>query len=320
MTCLYCQRKIGLLRLLTDREYCSKEHRVMKRSQSARALRESSDYDSFDSFDNDSTVFVKPIRGIAAKRPGSQSSVTSTATFGLLLVAGVFIATLVPDQGGSSRAMSADAGSGTIQSLRRAIRSYATIRLEENFKTGLSAWTPSGSSGRDWNFKNGFAQPGKMRIWKSSVDLSDYNLEFVGEIEQKGLSWAYRAKDSRNYYASRIVITKPGPLPTADLVRYAVVNGVERARAATPLNMPLRRDTLYRVHMTVKGRDFSTAVNGQMVDTWSDERLRTGGVGFFAEGGEVASLRYVQITDKDTVVGRLLSYLSFVRPMAPPVF
>jgi hypothetical protein len=293
----------------------------MKRSQSARALRESREYDSFDSFDDDSTVFVKPIRGIAAKRPGSQPSVTSTATFGLLLVAGVFIATLVPDQSASAGAASVHSGSGNFQAFRRTIRSYATIRLQEDFKTGLDSWVSSNNStGREWNFKNGFVQPGKMRIWKSSVGLSDYNLEFVGEIEQKGLGWAYRATDSRNYYASKIVITKPGPLPTADLVRYAVVNGVERARAATPINMPLRRDSLYRVQMTIKGKDFSTAVNGQMVDSWSDEKLRTGGVGFFADKGEVATLRTVQITDKDTVVGRLLSYLSFVRPMAPPVF
>ena len=85
--------------------------------------------------------------------------------------------------------------------------------------------------------------------------------------------------------------------------------------------MPLRRDTLYRVQMTVKGGDFSTAVNGQMVDSWSDEKLRSGGVGFFADNGEVASLRYVQITDKDTVLGRFLSYLGFLRPhsLAGPV-
>ena len=66
--------------------------------------------------------------------------------------------------------------------------------------------------------------------------MTDYQLEFVGEIEQKGMSWAYRAKDARNYYANKIVITKPGPLPSADLVRYAVINGVERARSSTPLN------------------------------------------------------------------------------------
>jgi hypothetical protein len=54
-----------------------------------------------------------------------------------------------------------------------------------------------------------------------------------------------------------------------------------------------------------------------MVDSWSDNRLRAGGIGFFAESGEQASLRYVQVTDKDTVLGRLLSHLGFLRPITP---
>ena len=117
---------------------------------------------------------------------------------------------------------------------------------------------------------------GSSASGRTRSPMSDYNLEFVGDIEQKGLSWAYRAKDARNYYASKIVITKPGPLPIGDLVRYAVVNGVERTRAAVPINMPLRRDTLYRVQMTVKGADFSTSVNGQMVDQLVRQALADG--------------------------------------------
>ena len=124
-------------------------------------------------------------------------------------------------------------------------------------------------------------------------------------------------RDTHNYYANKIIIVKPGPLPTADLVRYAVINGIERNRASTRLNITLRRDTLYRVHMSVKGSDFTTSVNGQMVDSWSDQRLRRGGVGFFTEGAGRASLRWVQLTDRDTVVGRLLSHIGMLRPMTP---
>lgn len=319
MLCLYCQRKIGLLRRLTDSEYCSQPHRVAARAQSARALRDSRDYDIFADYDEESTVFVKPIHGIASKRPQSQSSLTSTAAFGLLLVVGVFVATLgMPE--GSGRQVPRAEGRGPVDSFRSTIRSYATVKLQDDFKSGLGSWAPSGSSGRDWTFKDGFARPAKLRLWKGSLTLADYSLEFVSEIEQKGLGWAYRAKDSRNYYANKIVITKPGPLPTANLVRYAMVNGIQRNHSSTPLNMTLRRDTLYKVQMTVKGADFSTAVNGQMVETWSDESLRTGGVGFFADNGEVASLRYVQLTDKDTVIGRFLSYLGFMRPVSPAIF
>jgi len=289
------------------------------RTQSARALRNARDYDSVDDYDQDSTIFVKPITGIICKPPQSESSVVSTAAFGLLLIAGVFIATLGVSDGDRPMAKSRELSFGSLDSIRRTVRSYATVKLQDDFKSGLSAWMPSGSSAArgDWSFKDGFPRPARLRIWKDSAHLSDYQLDFVGEIEQRGMSWAYRAKDAQNYYANKIVITKAGPLPSADLVRYAVINGVERARASTPLNLTLRRDTLYRVQMTVKGSDFSTSVNGQMIASWSDQRIRSGGVGFFSENGEVASLRNVQVTDKDTVVGRLLSYLGLMRPMMP---
>jgi hypothetical protein len=318
MFCLYCHRRIGLLRKLTDGEYCSQEHRIQMRTQSARALRNSRDYDGFDDYDSDSTVFVKPIHGITSSAPRKQSSTTSTAAFGLLLITGIFLATFgVTDKDTSRPRPQSASNFAPMQSIRQTIRSYATVKLQDDFKSGLQSWTPAGSAGHDWSFKDGFVRPAKLRIWSDSLRMKDYQVEFVGEIQHKGMSWAYRAKDSRNYYANKIVITKPGPLPAADLVRYSMVNGEERGRHATRLNMTLRTDTLYRVHMSVKGSDFTTTVNGQMVDTWSDDRLKSGGVGFFAEEGEVASLRYVQVTDKDTVLGRLLSYIGMLRPLTP---
>ena len=315
MVCLYCRKKIGVLRRITDSEYCCQEHRVAMRSQSARALRNTRDYEPLDDFDRSSTIFVKPIDGLTSSSPQSQSSTTSTATFGLLLVLGVFIATF--GVGGANRTAQptqSAAGFKPFDSLRRAVRSYAAVRLQDDFKSGLNSWVSSSSSGRDWSFKNGYVRPAKLRLWKDSLGLSDYQLEFVSEIENRGIGWAFRARDLQNYYASKIVLTKPGPLPTADLVRYTVIDGIERSRISTPLPMTLRADSLYRVQTTVKGSDFTTLVNGQIVDTWTDHRLRTGGVGFFAESGEIASLRSVQVTDKDTVLGRILSHLGLLRP------
>jgi hypothetical protein len=139
--------------------------------------------------------------------------------------------------------------------------------------------------------------------------LTDYNFEFQSQIERKGLGWAYRAKDDRNYYATKIMISRAGPLPGADIVRYAVINGKESGRVRLPLPVPIRSDAVYQVSMAVKGDRFSTMVNGRMVDSWSDKRLKTGGVGLFAEPGEVAAVRYVSVSDRNTFVGRLFSYM-----------
>jgi hypothetical protein len=282
------------------------------RARSARALRDARELGYY-ADDDGSTVFVKRIDGLSAvRRPSAQSSVASSAIFGLLLVGAIYLGTV-----GVSDGTADPAGAPAKKSfgdIRRLLRSQAAVKLSDDFKNGLSGWTPTVSSARDWAVKDGLLRPGTLRIWKDSVPLTDYNIELVGQIEHKSLSWAYRATNGNNYYATKLVVSKPGPVPSVDLVRYAVVGGAETRRTRLPLPMNVRTDTVYRIQMSVKGHDFATAINGQMVDTWSDDRLRNGGVGLFADAGESAIVRYISVTDKDTLLGRVLSYLGMVHP------
>jgi len=55
--------------------------------------------------------------------------------------------------------------------------------------------------------------------------------------------------------------------------------------------------------------DFSTSIEGQLVDHWRDDRLEKGGVGFYAEAGERARLYWVKLSHQDDFVGRLCSYM-----------
>jgi hypothetical protein len=74
------------------------------------------------------------------------------------------------------------------------------------------------------------------------------------------------------------------------------------------------------VLVNVRGDSFSTSVNGQMVDTWTDSRLKMGGIGFFADRGEVASLRWVTVSERNNFLGRILSYLGLFTPIQPTVY
>ncbi len=47
-----------------------------------------------------------------------------------------------------------------------------------------------------------------------------------------------------------------------------------------------------------------------MVDSWSEPRLRQGGVGFFTARGEESRLRWVQVTHQYDMLGRLCAYLA----------
>jgi hypothetical protein len=250
-----------------------------------------------------------------------QSSLVSTATFGVFIL----VALLIGSMGLSGPSTNPKvAQSGPLEDIRRTIRTHAAVKLNEDFHTGLKGWqalsTPAASSSSDWTFNHGFVQPGRLRLWKDSVNMTDYQLEFVGQIEHKGFGWAYRAVDGQNFYATKLDVVKPGPLPSTDLVRFAVIGGRESARVSLPLPFAVRNDSLYRVQVSVKGDSFSTRVNGQMVDTWSDSRLRAGGVGFFADKGEVASLRWVSVSNRDDMIGRILSYLGFITPIQPMIY
>ncbi len=74
--------------------------------------------------------------------------------------------------------------------------------------------------------------------WPSSSPPSIFPTtasNFLGEIDQKAMGWAFRAEDLNNYYAMKFVVVKPGPLPLVRIVRYAVINGKEGPHVDKPL-------------------------------------------------------------------------------------
>jgi hypothetical protein len=59
-----------------------------------------------------------------------------------------------------------------------------------------------------------------------------------------------------------------------------------------------------------------TKVNGQIVDTWSDTRLKRGGVGFFSDRGESAAIHWVDVREeREGIFGRLFAMGFFVSPV-----
>src|SRR3954454_5990805 len=157
--------------------------------------------------------------------PANQAS---TAIFGLVILGALAVGSMgLVGPGGSARLKTS---AGPFDDLRKSIRSHAAVKLSDNFQGGLRDWKSFNNTNSDWAFNHGFVQPGRLRLWKESLGMTDYQLEFMGQIEQKGMGWAYRAIDSNNFYATKIAITKPGPLPAADLVRYAVVGGKQNNR------------------------------------------------------------------------------------------
>lgn len=152
---------------------------------------------------------------------------------------------------------------------------------------------PVGDAGwiTDWGSDPGVRRTRQISILRSSQTLTDYRIEMQGQIETKAIGWVFRAADPKNFYVTKLEIVKPGLQPTVALVRFAVINGEEQAHAQLPLPMKVRRDTMYKIRFDAVGSSFTTYVQDEKIDQWTDDHVKTGGVGLYSERGEVATLR-----------------------------
>jgi hypothetical protein len=199
-------------------------------------------------------------------------------------------------------------GSSVVQSLEN----RAAIRLEQDFGAEMKGWFNSESGSTAWQQEpGGFVRVGELALYRPSMKMNNYRLEFLGQIERQSMGWVFRASDLRNYYAMKIVVVKQGPMPSAVLERYAVIDGEKTQIGRVPLQVVLHNGRPYRVQLRVFGDGFTTRIDGKVVDFWSDDRLRAGGVGFFSASGEDrAHLYWMRVAYQDDFWGKLCAAIA----------
>jgi hypothetical protein len=319
MLCFLCGKKIGFLRLLVDQQYCSSQHRDEARLASAQAVREEEDHELWSVSKN-------------KKKPVSLASTTgqTASLVAFLVVGGLLVAALVMPGPGAAAfpAVSLDPGvkRGLVERagdvFSEVIRSHAPVTLHHDFRGGWSDWTalnlgvddPRKVDDPRQSLSAAARELGRssLRLWSRSTSLQNYEMEFSGQIEKKSLSWAFRASDAKNYYATKLVITKPGSVPNAGLLRYVVMNGHEWDRSQLPLPVTLERGGNYRVRVSVEDDHFITYLNGQVISSWSDKRLPRGGVGFFEDSSDPQQVAWVNVSERDSILGQVLAHFSLI--------
>lgn len=207
-------------------------------------------------------LMLQPSGGFLSRMP-----LALKAAIGLLVVAGIVAIAMLGK------------GKGTSPSAGQVVEAGTPLPAIE------SGWIT------DWGAEPGVRKVHEISVLRPSLTLSDYRIEFEAQIDTKALGWVYRAVDGKNYYVNRLEIVKPGLNPTVALVRFAVINGEEQPRSQFPLSMPLHLDTLYKIRFDAVGDRFTTYVQNQKVDEWTDGRLKVGGVGLYSERGERMSLK-----------------------------
>ncbi|HWB85113.1 MAG TPA: hypothetical protein VG675_13295 [Bryobacteraceae bacterium] len=195
---------------------------------------------------------------------------------------------------------------------RSAVAHRATVDVTDNFHSGMQAWEgPAKRLAADWKRQpGGYVHPTELALFRPSLTFSDYRLEFLGQIENKSMDWVVRAHDPKNYYAMKFKVIEPGLRPVIAMVHYPVLGGKAGQRVEVPLSVMVHKNTPYRIAVDVKGNRFTTSIEGQEVDTWEDNTLASGGVGFFSEPGELARLYWMRVTKNDDFLGRICAYIS----------
>jgi hypothetical protein len=137
----------------------------------------------------------------------------------------------------------------------------------------------------------GSARGRQISLYRPSMSMSDYRMEFLGRIDRRSLGWVFRAADSSNYYAAKL---EPAG-SSLTITRFAVVHGFEGIHIQRTLRLNTGASDLLRVRLEARGPRFTVNVQNQVAEDWEDDRLKSGGLGFLNEREERGQIQSIQI-------------------------
>lgn len=197
------------------------------------------------------------------------------------------------------------------QRITERVSKRARVDLFDDFSQGLDDWQAPENRARAWYYdQNGFVRVGALSLFVPSLRLTDYDVDALAEIDARGLALAFRAASSRNYEAVQLLLNGSGPVRSLAVESYAVIWG--RPTRALVKKYPgcFPSDTLFHIHLAVRGDVFSLYLQGKLVADWTDSRLAAGGVGLFCSTGEQARVAWIRVTHNANSLGRVCAFLS----------
>lgn len=150
------------------------------------------------------------------------------------------------------------------------------------------------SFGGGWSRRAVSPQGRQIVAYDLSRDESNYRMEFSWTPSAQPAGWVFRTRDSGNYYGAKLSRVIPGDNSAVAAEHFSVLGGIETPHSRKVIAL-MRSEPAVRIRMDASGPVFTLYVQGSPVDNWTDQRLPTGGFGFYEERGQqpvVQTLRF----------------------------
>jgi hypothetical protein len=268
----------------------------------------------------------------AAKRMPRSVMIAGSIAAGLLLAAALWVGAsnyrnngrllaqgeapsvdVVPGNRGAARAPNGEtpAPTGPVAWIRRTIANRAALRIGDGFRS-MDNWDGEAQARPvGWTrHPDGYVNTGALALFHPSLKFTDFHLEFFGQIETKSIGWTVHAANTMNYHAMKLTVVEAGLRPFVALVHYNVVGGKSGHRTQTPLNIMVHNNQPMQFDVDVRGASVVTSIDGEEVDSFIDNTLVAGGVGFFSDAGERARLFWMKVSRNDDFLGHVCAMLA----------
>jgi hypothetical protein len=171
----------------------------------------------------------------------------------------------------------------------------ATIKLEEHFGSGWDNWE---GGMQDWLVDVAGVRTGSLALFVPTMELVDYELEFLARIDTHSLTWVVRAIDLQEFMRCTLTAIPGGEL---EFSRTVVRSGVAEATVVAPARIPGKPRAAMTVRTRVHGDTFEVSVDGKDMDHWREERLYCGGIGFMGAPDDRARLYWVRLSSTENI-------------------
>ncbi len=195
--------------------------------------------------------------------------------------------------------------------LQEIVEQRAAVAIHADFAQPSDGWFGARDWARLWSRDGEAVRIGQLTLYRPSLRLTDYELEFLGEIRGRSLGWVFRAADLRNYYVARLIAARP-PDASAPLIleRSVVISGDEAHRVQVPVRERFDVRKPVRIAVQASGSDFTILIDGKVVDFFHDDLLPAGGVGFMGEPDDRPRIHWMRVRHHDDVLGKVCAWLS----------